>query len=179
MNSLVRRSVILVLCALLFSSANEKIEIRQLTPEELKKDVSILRKALEKYHPGLYWYTSKKEFDLTWDSLNASIVRPMSDEQFLRLLLPVIAKVKCAHTLFYPSNDVLSSGTRFPLDLKFINGKGYIIPDSVNKYHIPSGSELFAINGKSLKEILDLLLPSLMAQGGNLGWKYVILENDF
>jgi hypothetical protein len=63
--------------------------------------------------------------------------------------------------------------------LKFINGKGYIIPDSINQYHIPKGSELLAINGKSLEEIVGLLLPSLEAQGGNLGWKYVILESDF
>ena len=116
-----RRNVILVLCGLLFSFVNENIETRQLSPEELKKDVSILRKALEKYHPGLYWYTSKNEFDLTWDSLNASIDKPMSEDQFLKLLLPVIAKVKCAHTLFYPSDKILSRGTRFPLDLKFIS----------------------------------------------------------
>src|SRR5687768_5751892 len=100
----------------------------------------------------------------------------MSEDQFFKLLLPVVAKVKCAHTLFYPSDKILSRGTRFPLDLKFINGKGYIMPDSINQYHIPKGSELLAINGKSLKELVDLLLPSLEAQGGNLGWKYVILE---
>jgi hypothetical protein len=103
----------------------------------------------------------------------------MSEDQFLKLLLPVIAKVKCAHTLFYPSDKILTSGTRFPLDLTFIDRKGYIMSDSINQYRIPKGSELLAINGKSLNEIVDLLLPGLEAQGGNLGWKYVILENDF
>jgi len=169
----------LVLCGLMFSFGSENIETRQLSPEELKKDVAILRKAMEKYHPGLYWYTSKKEFDLTWDSLNANLDKPMAEDKFLKLLLPVIAKVKCAHTLFYPSDKILAQGTRFPLDLKFINGKGYIMPASLNQFDIPKGSELLAINGKSLKEIVDLLLPNLQAQGGNLGWKYIILENDF
>jgi hypothetical protein len=41
------RNTILVLCGLLFSFANEKIETTQLSPDELKKDVSVLRKALE------------------------------------------------------------------------------------------------------------------------------------
>lgn len=173
------RNTILVLCGLLCSFTDENIETGLLTSQELKKDVSILRKGLEKYHPGLYWYTSKKEFDSTWDSLNANLDKPITNGQFLKLLLPVIAKVKCAHTLFYPSDKILSSGTRFPIDLKFINGKAYLIPDSINQYHIPEGSELLAINGRSLNEILDLLLPNLQAQGGNLGWKYVILENDF
>ncbi|HYF69502.1 MAG TPA: S41 family peptidase [Ohtaekwangia sp.] len=175
----IRTSIALVLCVLMFWSFNKSIDTSQLTPEELKKDVYILRKKLEKYHPGLYWYTSKAEFDLTWDSSIACIDKPMSEEQFFKLLLPLIAKVKCSHTLFYPSAKILSSGSRFPLDLKFIDGKGYVLPDSINQYQIPKGSELLSINGKSLNEIVDLLLPNLEAQGGNLGWKFVILENDF
>src|SRR6185295_9558460 len=171
------KSTLLILSVLMFSFAN-KTGPRQLSPSELKEDVSILRNGLEKNHPGLYWYTSKNQFDLIWDSLNARTVKPMSDDQFFKMLLPVIEKVKCAHTFFYPSSDILSGGTRFPLDLKFINGRGYILTDSLNQYRIPRGSELLTINGRSLKDVVDLLLPSLEAQGGNLGWKYVILEND-
>jgi hypothetical protein len=174
------KHIILVLCGLMFSFTPENVQPRQLSPIELKKDVYKLRMALEKYHPGLYWYTSKGQFNSAWDSLSASIDKPMSEDQFLKLLLPVIAKVKCAHTLFYPSSDILSRGTRFPLDIEFINGKGYIMTDSLNQYqHIPKGSELLVINGKPLNEIVALMLPSLMAQGGNIGWKYVVLENDF
>jgi hypothetical protein len=169
--------LLLILCGLMFSFSDVS---RQLTPEDLKEDIKALRKGLEKYHPGLYWYTSKEQFDLAWDSLNASIDKPMTDEQFFKLLLPVVAKVKCAHTLFYPSKEIMSSGKRFPLDLNFANGKAYIITtDSSRQRGIPNGSELVSVNGKSLKEIVDLLLPNLEAQGGNLGWKYVILENDF
>ena len=173
------KNVILVLCGLMFSFMHRNEELRKLSPIELRKDVFELRKALVKYHPGLYWYTSKDKFNTAWDSLSASIDTPMTEDEFLKSLLPVVAKVKCAHTLFYPSSDILTRGTRFPLDLKFINGKGYIVVDSLNQYNIPYCSELLAINGKSLKEIVDLVLPSLMAQGGNVGWKYVILENDF
>jgi hypothetical protein len=104
---------------------------------------------------------------------------PSQIHEFLKLILPVVAKVKCAHTLFYPSEHILTSGTRFPFDLKFIDGRGYLIPDSVNQFRVSKGSELLSINSEALSDIIDLLLPNLEAQGGNLGWKNAILENDF
>lgn len=145
----------------------------------MQKDVLVLRRALEKHHPGLYWYASQHDFKLTWDSLDASINTALSEGKFLQLLLPVIAKVQCAHTLFYPSEYIRSSGTRFPLDLKFIDGTGYIVSGPLNQYSIPVGSEISEINDKPLGEIVAKILPSIQAQGGNLGWKYVVLENDF
>lgn len=163
----------------MFSSPGDSQVLRQLSSAQLGRDVSELRRALEKYHPGLYWYTSKDEFNSTWDSLSARLEHPMGEIEFIKLLLPVIAKVKCAHTLFYPSPDIIARGTRFPLDLKFIDGKGYIMIGAENQYQIPNGSELLTVNGNLLNEIVELMLPGVMAQGGNVGWKYVVLENDF
>jgi hypothetical protein len=111
--------------------------------------------------------------------LNANITHSMSDNEFLKLVLPVVAKVKCAHTLFYPSREILGRGARFPIDLKFINGRAYVVDDSLSQDKIPLGSELLSINGKSLQDVIDLIFPGLEAQGGNRGWKYVTLENDF
>jgi hypothetical protein len=171
--------LILIFCVIIFSFSAEDDTSKRLSPEELKKDVHDLRLSLEKNHPGLYWYTSKEKFTVVWDSLETKIARPMTEEEFLKLLLPVVANVKCAHTFLYPSSNILTSGTRFPLDINFIKGRGYIVADSLNQQNISNGSELLTINGKPLGDIVDLILPSLQAQGGNLGWKYVILENDF
>lgn len=165
------------MCAGLLVSFSGDVPM-QLSPEQMKKDILELRKGLEKNHPGLYWYTPKEQFNSLWNHLNARIDRPMTDEEFFRLLLPVVAKVKCSHTLFYPSKEIMSRGRRFPLSINFVKGKGYIMSDS-GQNNIPNGSELVAINGKSLDRIVDIILPDLQAQGGNIGWKYVILENDF
>jgi hypothetical protein len=177
--SQLRNLFLLVLCALLLSFSHQNALTVEIAPAALRADVSALRKALEKYHPGLYWYTSREEFNRTWDSLMADIDRPLTEGQFFKLLLPVVARVKCAHTLFYPSDKMMANGSRFPLDLKFIGEKVYILSGISNQNLIPSGSELLSINGRPIQNILGLLLPNLQAQGGNLGWKYVILENDF
>jgi hypothetical protein len=150
----------------------------QLSPEQMKEDVLELKKSLGKNHPGLYWYTSRQQFDSIWHHLDTQIDSSMTDGEFLKLLLPVVASVKCSHTLFYPSKEIMSRGTRFPLTLDFMQGKGYILRDA-GIHNIPIGSELVAINGITLDKIVNLILPALQAQGGNPGWKYVILENDF
>ena len=55
-----------IITMLLFSASTVSA---QLTPEELRQDVAQLRAGLEKYHPGLYWYTSESQFTSAWDSL--------------------------------------------------------------------------------------------------------------
>ena len=71
----------------------------------------------------------------------------MTDQEFLRLLLPAVAGVKCSHTLFYPSKELMSRGTRFPLALEFIQGRAYILGYS-GQNDIPEGSELMTINSE-------------------------------
>jgi hypothetical protein len=160
-----------------FGQGSDHLKI--LSPAELRKDVNALRKALEKHHPGLYWYTSKEEFDLAWDSLYQKLGQPLTEIAFFKVLLPAVAKVKCAHTLFYPSNSIISRGLRFPIDVNVIGEKIYLMSDSSNTYNIPKGSELTSINNRPIQVVLEQLLPNLQAQGGNRGWKNVILENDF
>lgn len=154
-------------------------KLKKFSPNELRQDMAALRRALAKYHPGMYWYTSKEEFDSTWNSLYQGLDQPLNEMQFFKLLLPVVAKVKCAHTLLYPSHPIISSGLRFPLDIKLIGEKVYLWPDSLNTYNVPQGSELMSINNRPVQVVLKQLLPNLQAQGGNRGWKKVILENDF
>jgi hypothetical protein len=171
--------LIVLLVLVTTMTAVDTFENSQLSSAQMKEDVGVLRKNLERHHPGIYWYTTKEYFDYAWDSLALNMRKPMSDVEFFKLVLPVVAKVQCAHTLFYPSKEILSGGSRFPFDLKFINGRGYVIPDSSNRFPVPKGSELLSINGQRLQDIVQILLPSLEAQGGNPGWKNAILENDF
>jgi uncharacterized protein YcfL len=46
--------------------------------EKLKKDVSFAQKRLEKMHPNLYYYISKKELDRKFDSIKSTITSPMT-----------------------------------------------------------------------------------------------------
>lgn len=48
------------------------------TPEQIREDMSFLKKRFEKIHPGMYYYISKDAYNLVFDSLNNSINKPLN-----------------------------------------------------------------------------------------------------
>ena len=64
------------------------------------EDVKVLRQALEGGHPGLYLYTTKKEFDRRFEEMEKTFDRPMSLREFYLKVAPLVEKVYCGHTYF-------------------------------------------------------------------------------
>jgi len=50
--------------------------------KQLKSDVDFVYQKLQKLHPNLYWYISKKELDYKFDSLKSTIDTPMTSNDF-------------------------------------------------------------------------------------------------
>jgi hypothetical protein len=53
------------------ASARKEI-VHKYSPDELREDFDVMRNILEKFHPSLYWYTSKDSMDMLF---NATTVR--------------------------------------------------------------------------------------------------------
>ena len=94
------------------------------TVQELKDDFGILRNALEEGHAGLYRYTPKEKLDKLFETISQSLVRPMSEIDFLLKLQPLIANIQCGHTrlgLSKGGNDSLNiQAISIPFSFKFI-----------------------------------------------------------
>ncbi len=159
---------------------NSNKERDQIDAKELQSDFKILRTSLEEAHPGLYWYTSKKEMDHTFDSTYGLLNKPMTHIEFLKLLLPLIASIKCVHTNISVSDEAKNFAfTNFkclPLTLTFINNNAFIKYDFSNKAQDKTGWQVISINGKSINEIVQTLFKALPADGYNQTFKYHILE---
>ena len=65
----------------------------------------------------------------------------------------------------------------FPLNLRFIKGKAYIISSPNNS--ITPGSELLSINGKQMSGITRTILAYLPADGDIETGKYQLLNRRF
>lgn len=63
---------------------------------KLKEDLDFLFKTIEEVHPNMYAYTSKEEFTPLREGLYRQIYRPMTRLNFLKLVAPTIAQLKCA-----------------------------------------------------------------------------------
>lgn len=132
-----------------------------LTPQELKTDFEIFRGSLEEMHPGLYWYSSKKEIDSVFEAIDISIAKEMTDLEFYRLLSRAISKIRCVHTWILPAektnHELLRQGPLLPIELKLIEGRAYFFKSkSKEQLAIEPGQQILSINGYSIDALLQL-----------------------
>ena len=149
-------------------------------PGKLKEDVKVLRQALEGGHPGLYLFTEKEDFDRHFEQVEKAFDRPMTLREFYLEVAPLVEKVYCGHTYFdLPQkllNSLLKEAPQFPLPLIFLNKKAYLDHAGLE---LPLGSEITAINGIPMKDVMERLLHQVRSDGYNATMKYHILADDF
>ena len=151
--------------------------------KKLIEDYTILRIALEEAHPGIYGYTKKEKFDILFDSLNSEIRSGMTEIDFFRFISPIIANIGCGHTGLSPSlnywNFLKEEVKYFPLQLKFIEDKAYVLKSYSSDELIPSGSQILSINKKSISEIISKLFKMISSDGNIQTAKYRRLDEEF
>jgi hypothetical protein len=136
---------------------------KKYTVEELQFDFAILRDALIKTHPGLFWFQTEKEFNELCNKLTSDITKPMTELQFLTLITPLIGNIKCGHTEINFSaefNQNMLNGYRtLPLGLKIIDNRIFLLENYSPDTSIVMGSEVLSINGISSDSIQQFMKP--------------------
>jgi C-terminal processing protease CtpA/Prc len=155
------------------SNVNRKFQAKQ-----LQEDFLILRKVLEEAHPSLYRYTDKKVFDADFDNAFKRLNEEMTEREFFPIVASIVSAIKDGHTGIMPSSEYMNYLKKmFPLNLRFIKGKAYIISSPNNS--ITPGSELLSINGKKMSGITHTILAHLPADGDIETGKYWLLNQRF
>jgi hypothetical protein len=134
----------------------------KLEPKLLREDLQIARMSLEEGHSGLYRYTPKPELDRAFDSAAEKLDHPMNALEFLRILAPVVAEIKCGHTSVRPPiviRDALDQTIPlFPLDVVVLNDHVYVTREYLpSEQHLP-GLQIRRINGIAIDSILRTML---------------------
>jgi len=136
---------------------------KSFTAQELKEDFKILRDSLEEGHAGLYRYTLKERFDEQFDSVSHKLNRSLTEKEFLKILLPLIANINDGHTHIRPSEGGYkhfeNQPTLFPFNLRFVDKTAYLFRNYSENREVEMGSELVAINGNSLSDVVTKMLP--------------------
>ena len=170
------------LLSLLFTSCAPNAQ--QTNPEKeiplslLKTDFNIFRKTVEETHPGIYWYTSKRDMDAYFDSVYASIDKPVNDIDFYKLMMTVVAHLRCVHTSISLSQEreraAVSHLKLLPFDVIVVSNKAYISEtfDSL----LPRGFEIQTINELPVDQIVQKMLKIIPSDGYNTTNKYQLLN---
>jgi len=145
--------------------------------EKLKKDVDKAQKLLVKYHPKLDWYIAADSLNSKFDSLRNNITAPMTSRAFFENLSPVIYSVRQGHNRLRPALLKLTSqqkanskGIKAPI-AQFVymidDNRLFIVENQSADSIIQAGTEVIAINGESVQEILKKCYSSFTSDGYN------------
>src|SRR5688572_29369311 len=80
------------------STAKNSVVNKKYPADQLKKDYTIFRGALEETHPSLYWFTPKDSMDMAFNEGYNSIKDSLTERQFRMVLLKTVTAIRCGHT---------------------------------------------------------------------------------
>lgn len=154
---------------------------QKFTPAQLREDFQVFRQSLESAHPGLYRYESATSLNRIFDDTQKLLNRSMTELEFMRLLAPIIASIKCGHTLIGPpetvQDEIFSRRLLLPFKVKILNKKVYIFRDLSEQNGSLAGWEIVSVNGSPVAQILNRFFLSVPADGGIQTYKKFKLED--
>jgi len=157
------------------ATTNEAEVFGTFTADELERDADRLMTIINAYSPKLY--TDEEELQAEYQFAQTQFTDGMTGLDFMRLMKPVIATLRCGHTHIYGPYD-WDEIKLLPMDIKVIDGKLFMIK-SAGETKITEGSEILAINGMPANEILAKMLKGMSADGYNETSKISFLNRLF
>ena len=97
---LIAISLFIIGCSSVTKNNRQAAELQSVN--DLRSDVDYAYKKMQRLHPNLYWYISKKDLDYKFDSLKTTITKPMNSFDFFKKISPVIASVRQGHMSVFP-----------------------------------------------------------------------------
>ncbi|WP_336963077.1 S41 family peptidase [Chryseobacterium contaminans] len=185
-------SVILIL-SMLSSCASIKKHNEQrascIPPEQLKEDVDFAYSKLQQMHPQLYWYITKKELDLKFDSLKQTISEPLTPLQFYFKLQPVIAGIREGHLSLriprkkFTKREIKTLEQKKGLFSRFgyyISGdQMYITENRDSIENIQPGTEILSINHIPVSDYIKKYKALISSDGYNTTFQPYFLKDLF
>jgi hypothetical protein len=151
--------------------------------DELKADLKYLKTKLESKHPSFYLYTTKPIIDNVFDSLEKSIIRPLTEMDFYKHITIISSIIKDGHTIILPSAEITNSQNNssnfLPYHFIILNNQLFVDMVYTNNNSIPVGSEIISINNVQANEVVKQLSERQVRDGNNLTYPTWILSNYF
>lgn len=148
----------------------------------LRADLRYLHDRLLHLHPAPYMYCTAEQMEHVFDSLEASIQRPLSELEYLSTIAAVYPVLGDGHTMFLPSSFTAAKGMfakKLPLDVAVIGERAFVRGNETTDGRLKPGAEVLGINGVPMQAILDTLMRRQVRDGLNTTYPRWILNNWF
>jgi hypothetical protein len=181
---------LLILLPVLMNSCSGRLHgytpLKKYAPEKLQEDYDLLRNILEKFHPSIYWYTSKDSMDFYFDAYRSALTDSMTEQQFgFSIIAPLTTNIRCGHTSFSFSKSYTRffRGVQlpsFPLFMK-VWGDTMIVLNNLNRKDsvIKRGTQITSINGLKPVDLTTTMFRFMPKDGYAESVNYIRLSNAF
>ena len=151
--------------------------------EKLLEDYEIVKTAYTTMHPGLYRYNTPEQIDQHLAVLKADCSKDLSIPEAYIAFSKFVAKIKCGHTYanFWNQPSIVKRAINYqankvPFHFRLVENRIIITQSATNEARLKRGTEVLAINGHSIQEIITTLLPLQSTDGANVGHQIVNLQ---
>jgi len=152
---------------------NTTAPLPQISAEKLRQDLRALQDSLERLHPGMFRYQTKKALDKEFDRSYGEIDRPMTVTEYFKFVDHLVGQLDDGHTECYlpgEANQWLKANAGvFPLGLWLSGEHAYVLCNTLN---FSAGTEILNVNGRPMQKIICEMLGELSSDGVNLTGKY-------
>lgn len=168
--------------ALVSSAQPQPLPMRQLSTQEARADVALMRRALETIHPGLYRRTPKPALDSAFADLEHEIGTGITDVQLYRRISLILAMIRCTHTKADQPEAIetwrLSHPSHLPFRFRLIAGRMLIVSSDPGQAGPKRGAEILAINGRPVAKLVKTLGAYVPIDGFTEDSRAAYLAND-
>ena len=157
---------------------------------ELSDDLALLERTLRSVHPGLTLHRPEAEIDAAFADLSRA-ASGLADRYgdaipVTEAYLPVAAllsAIRDGHTQLNPYNQTGSTraalfdrADRVPFAFRLLGDRMVVTGDATPDRSLPPGTEVIALDGRLVPEVIAALLPYVRADGGNDGKRRALLQ---
>jgi hypothetical protein len=175
--------VLMITSAFHASFAQSASANAQLTPDQAKQDVRILKRALTALHPALNKYRTPAEMDAAFATFEARGNAARTPTEMYLAASELAAAIRCGHTWTNVLNQqgavkaaLLSADNKLPMTMTLVENRWLVLASA--DAAVQTGDEVLAINGVAAAEMVSQLMPYLRADGSSDGKRLVQLNHD-
>ncbi|MGA2974360.1 MAG: S41 family peptidase [Spirochaetia bacterium] len=160
--------------------ASPSLSQSSFTLQQLSSDFTYFKTVVNVINPLAY--ADRAALKAIMDDQETKLRDGMGEFELYRLLAPIVSAIQCGHSsinLPRGYDDFLREHGRYLPFLVRVIGASLFVLDPLVVQDLPAGAEITRINGRTSKEILNLLLAGLSSDGGILSRKYFVLNGWF
>jgi hypothetical protein len=175
--------LVLMITSAFQASFAQSTSATQLTPDQAKQDVRILKRALIALHPALNKYRTPAEMDAAFATFEARGNAARTPTAMYLAASELAAAIRCGHTWTNVLNQqgavkaaLLNADDKLPMTMTLVENRWLVLASA--DAAVEAGDEVLAINGVAAAEMVSQLMPYLRADGSSDGKRLVQLNHD-